>query len=102
MSSINFQSTTRYELAWSEPWNGQVADLTNDATEEGTAYAQTLTLIDHEQDDDEVDGLILMVRDDDPDQENKINGGRVHREFEDLMLARNHLSRSQVEITSAI
>lgn len=100
MTTIDPTTDARFILAWGELHPAQLADTTGDATETGTCSVATLTLIDTTT-DEEIDSRDLVVRDDDPEAEAKLNSEPAYQEVEGLLLTLHNLTRAQVEITTA-
>lgn len=101
MSEFDETQTQRYELQWGELTATLISDATGDQGEEGTCSVATLTLIDHAGDEEEELGSeTLMVRDDDPQAEQKLNDSPAYEAVEDKLLTRFGLTRAQAQVTT--
>jgi hypothetical protein len=85
-----------YALSWGPLTREELRTALGDDTETGTCTTALLTLTDL-RNGDTLGGMTLLVRDDDPDAEDKLNSAPAYQEIENRLLTLHHLERVQVD-----
>ncbi len=84
---------TEYVLEWTDWTHSPLSEVMNDETLTGSGLVSSLTLINNET-EEEIDSRCLVISDDDPEAEEKVNGEFIYRDLEDTLLTIHNIARA--------